>query len=491
VIALAPPVDIYVRVSRVGGRENLISPEDQEGRARDLARDRGLRVGRVIQDIDESGGKWDRPGLQEVLERVERGRSGGVIVAWLDRLSRDSEHALALVRRISDAGGVIYAPDAPPDMLSPEGELQSGILFAFAMYQRKRARVGFERAKERAIANGIPVKTRPPVGYRRRSDRRLEPDPVIAPVVREVFERRALGDGPAALASFLEERGVRTSQGSRTWSKQAIYGLLKNRAYLGELVYGRDRRYLNVGAFDAIVDEALWLAAQNGGRAKLAPARSYNSMFLLTGIARCASCRYSLQATTTSRGKRIYRCTRRHAGGICAAPVRVQAEPVEDVVIAAFWALTDDLDAEGREDVEGDLAALERDHARADDALKQWLSIDVQNAIGDTAEYADGLKERRVARDELLERVRHARSARGRVLPDAQTLRAAWERMSAQERRELLALRFDCLALRPDRNIVIYPAGTGPTDLPRRGFRREPSVGPFPDIPGGARVLAL
>src|SRR5687768_6393728 len=128
------PVDIYIRVSRVGKRgETLISPDDQERRARDLARDKGLKVGRVLPpDLDESGGKLDRPGLQEALRRIESGESGGVIVAWLDRLSRDSEHALGLVRRITEAGGVIYAPDAPSDWTTPEGELQAGIFFMFA-----------------------------------------------------------------------------------------------------------------------------------------------------------------------------------------------------------------------------------------------------------------------------------------------------------------------------------------------------------------------
>ena len=87
------------------------------------------------------------------------------------------------------------APDAPADWTSPEGELQAGIVFAFAQYVGKRARACFERAKERAIMAGIPVATRPPVGYRQREDRRLAPDPDVAPVIREVFERRAAGWG--------------------------------------------------------------------------------------------------------------------------------------------------------------------------------------------------------------------------------------------------------------------------------------------------------
>ena len=57
----ALPVDIYVRVSRVGKREHLTSPEDQEREARAFAAGHGLKVGEVIPDIDQSGGKLDVP----------------------------------------------------------------------------------------------------------------------------------------------------------------------------------------------------------------------------------------------------------------------------------------------------------------------------------------------------------------------------------------------------------------------------------------------
>lgn len=505
------PVDVYVRVSRVGGREHLISPEEQEHRARALARERGLRIGKILTDLDESGGKLDRPGLQEALRRVENGLSGGVIVAWLDRLSRDSEQALGLVRRISDAGGVIYAPDAPSDWTTPEGGLQAGIIFTFATYVRMRARAGFERAKERAIENGIPVHSRPAVGYRTTADgweenpetepadektrtkeaRRLEPDPDVAPIVREVFERRAQGEGPAALGAFLTERGVSTSQGSRTWSKEAVYGLLRNRVYLGELSYGRDRRFVNAEAHEAIVDLATWQAAQHPNGRRLAKARSEGSEFLLTGIARCAGCGYSLQATKTSRGKRIYRCKRTHAGGVCPAPVRIDAGLVEDAAVEAFWALTRDLEAEGTPDDRGERRAIEHEAERTERALKQWTSVEIQEAIGDTTEYAAGLRERRQARDKAAAKLGHARVEPRATAKTTKRLRSEWKKATPQERRELLGLRFDTIALGRDRRVIVYPAGTAPSDLPRRGFKRDPSLVPFPDPPRGARVLDL
>jgi len=483
-MASAKPVDIYIRVSRVGGREHLISPAEQERRARTLAHERGLTVGRVLPpDLDESGGKLERPGLQEALRRVESGESGGIIVAWLDRLSRDSEHAHGLLRRIDTAGGRVYAPDAPEDMTTPEGELMTGILFGFAQYVRKRARAGLERAKENAVANGIPVVTRPAVGYRQREDRRLEPDPATAAAVGEVFERRAAGAGPSELGDLLQAHGVRTSQGSETWSRQAVYGLLANRVYLGELRYGSDDRYANTASHEPLVDLATWTAAQHPhGRAPLA-ATSERSAWLLTGVLRCHACRYCMQGTTTGRGKRIYRCTRRHAAGTCPAPARIDAGLVEDAAVGAFWALTADLEAKAAPmTASDDLAGLQEALQRAERRLGQVESEDMQDALGER--WASVARERRAARDAAAANLGHGRAAASeREAPVAiVTLRATWEDMSTRERRDLLGARFDALALRRDpRELVAFPAGTAPDGMPRRGYRRRPELRPFPE----------
>jgi site-specific DNA recombinase len=486
------PVDIYLRVSRVGGREHLISPDEQERRARQLAQERGLTVGNVLTDLDESGGKWDRPGLQEALARVRAGQSGGLIVAWLDRLSRDSEHAHRLVRELHEAGGRVYAPDAPTDWTSPEGELQAGIVFAFAQYVRSRSRAGFERAKERAIMQGIPVATRPPVGYRQRPDRRLEPDPVFAPLIRELFERRASGEGPSALADFLQARGVTTSQGSSGWSKQAVASVLRSRVYLGELSYGKDRRFVNPSAHEPIVDLATWEAAQHpNGRRVQAPRGSGD--YLLTGLLRCASCGYSMQATTSSHGHRIYRCVRRHSGGECPAPVRVRAELIEPGAEQAFWSITHDLAGTGSEDPVGDLAALEGEFQKAERRLAHALTPEMQDAAGE--DWAAMVRDRRQERDRAAEALGHARASlrAAESAPAIETLRETWPAMTLGERRDLLATRFDLFALRRDPDgirLAAFPAGTAPAEMSRRGFRRAPGLHPI-DMPPGARVLSF
>ena len=311
---MALPVDIYVRVSRVGAREHLTSPEDQEREARAYAKSRGLTVAEVLPDIDESGGTLDRPALQQAISRVRAGETAGIVIAYLDRASRETVQGLTLLDEITAAGGAVYAPNLP-DYETADGRMLTTIQLAIATGFRQRKTEEFERAKRAAIERGIPVHTRPPVGYRARADRRLESDPETAPHVRQVFERRAQGVGPTALADYLEGNGVTTSQGSTHWSKQAIYGLIKNRVYLGELSYGRDRRYVNPNAHEPIVDLATWTAAQhpNGSVSHVR-----EGSYLLAGILRCAGCRYAMQGTKSRTGVEravLVQLTRGHSGG--------------------------------------------------------------------------------------------------------------------------------------------------------------------------------
>src|SRR4051794_5300568 len=280
---MAEAFDGYIRVSRVGDRsERLRSPDFQEREIRREAKQRGLRVGSVISDLDQSGGRDDRPGLLEAIARIEAGQSAGIIVAKLDRFSRNLTQATALAERIMRAGGRIYSYAEPADWTTSDGELQINLALAIAQHQRRRANEYFESAKAAAIERGVPINPRIAPGYERDPQSgRLVVVPQVARVIREAFERRVAGAGPAAIADFLSAQGVATSMGSTTWSKQAVYGLLANRVYLGELRYAG---YVNSQSHEPIVDRATWEAAQLQ-RSRLPVAGS--DVFVLTGLIRC------------------------------------------------------------------------------------------------------------------------------------------------------------------------------------------------------------
>ena len=153
-------MDAYVRVSRVGGREgeSFISPDEQRRIIRQWADLRGVSIAAWHEDLDQSGGRLDRPGLDACMERIRSGETGGVAVAKLDRLSRAGvADALKLVDDIHAHGGQLAAVDLGIDPTTDVGELLLTLMLALARMERRRLTAGWEAAKTRAVERGAKL----------------------------------------------------------------------------------------------------------------------------------------------------------------------------------------------------------------------------------------------------------------------------------------------------------------------------------------------
>src|SRR4051794_8471208 len=77
----------YVRVSTERQAEKY-GPAAQRAAIRAWTKETGARIARFVEDA-VSGALSEREGLGEVLAEIKAGRVAGVVVARLDRLSRD------------------------------------------------------------------------------------------------------------------------------------------------------------------------------------------------------------------------------------------------------------------------------------------------------------------------------------------------------------------------------------------------------------------
>jgi len=241
------PLDIYVRVSRVGGREggSFISPELQEEKCRAVAKARGLEVGQVFIDLDRSGGKMDRPGFKKVLARIEGAKdeegkvvpgsrvSGGVIVARIDRFARTLIGGLKAIDDIEQAGGVVLTADGEFDTSTATGELVLRMMLSLAAFELRRISEQWEDAKAKARDRGVHIGAAR-AGYVRLPDGTLAEHPEHLDVVRAVFTLRARGGSWREAAALLTEAGVPTSKSGGEaveWSRQATRNVVQNRPY--------------------------------------------------------------------------------------------------------------------------------------------------------------------------------------------------------------------------------------------------------------------
>jgi len=256
-------------------------------------------------ELDESGGRADRPILSQAVEGIEAGRYRGLVVAYLSRASRSVRHLLEMWERIEAAGGEVVAVAESIDTSTPTGRLTRTVLAAIAEHELDLHRERFEELRRRATAQGIWQRRQTPLGYRRDPvTRKLVPS-ADAPRIPRAFRQRAAG---RPLVRIAEELAL-TSSGVRA--------LLRNRVYLGELRVGV---HVNPRAHPALIDEDEWLAAQ--GTTPARPPRSGRQIALLAGLARCSSCGH-VMSPGASTVHHVYTCHRHHSAGLCPAPAAI------------------------------------------------------------------------------------------------------------------------------------------------------------------------
>ena len=473
-------LDGYVRVSRVAGRsgESFISPHDQRARISAFAKAQGHEVVEWFEDLDVSGSKLDRPGLQAAIARVESGETGGIAVAALDRFARSVIDAAETLRRLEDAGGVLVSVKDSLDTSTPVGRFARTMMLAIAELELERVRENWSTAHAHAVDRGVHVAATTPFGYHKRDDGRLEPDPETEHILRELFTRRASGSGCSELADYLNVAVPKKNGG--VWLSQTVRRILGNKVYLGHAFHGA---HVNDEAHTALVSMTEWEAAQAAlQRAPNSRPREKNGEgALLGGLIRCAACRQAMSVRTDhDRGARHYRCRGKSASGRCKSQASVNADATEEFVEKAFLAA---LDGDGvLADAAADTAkvdAAENKFAEAERQLATYRDADVIDVIG-AKSYRKGLEARARAVDDARRELSEARQAS--ALPATEIsgdLREAWPDLSITEKRELLSSFIDAIMVRTtlrtgrrapieERAIILW-RGEGPDDLPRRG----------------------
>ncbi len=472
-------LDGYIRVSQTRGREgdSFISPKVQRDAIGRLA-GHTVQIAAWHEDLDQSGGKLTRPGLDAMMERIRTGQTGGLAVASLDRLSRAGvADALRLVEEIYEAGGKVAVADLGIDPTTPIGEVVMTFMLALARMQRRQFEEKWDEARRRAIGRGIHF--RAPFGYTKPGKgEAIIPDPDTASLVTRVFELRAAGESWPRLAAFLNKQHPPNK--APRWTHSTVSHLIRNRAYLGEASHGQ---HVQAGAHPALVSTQLWEAA-NAIKGH-APSRGKGDGTLLAGLVRCAGCRYPMSPGSTFGGGRAerlltYRCRRHFGAGDCQASCAIKRETLEEYLEHAFLEHYADISIEGTTD-NSDLAEAQIAVRDAEADLEAFRDNErVKNMLGalGAGSFEEGI---RVRVDRVIaarERIAAARaSSLGFIVPDALT----YQTLTLPERRRILRAGIGAVFVRrstrrggrggapdPATRVLILWAGDEPQNLPGR-----------------------
>ena len=379
-------LDGYVRVSRVGGREGegYISPTVQRDAIEGYARELGGDVVAWHDDQDLSGGNVERPGFQAALGRLSARETDGVIVMRIDRFARSVADGAAVVRDIVDRGQVFASCHERIDPRTPEGKYMLTSFLANAELFLDQAKASWWTAKSRAVARGAHIGPTP-IGYQRipKGEPRsgcLVPDPIYGSAITKLFARAAgkvMSD--TDLARWMTKMAPRKS--GQPWQSSEIRRWLGNRIYLGEVRYGS---LVNANAHEPLTDVESFAAAQ---RAPGAPRAASTRTFPLSGLVRCACCRYSMGGFNYGGANHttpIYRCGHASTRGCPEASVIVAArleEHVHELVRQHLRGL--ELQAA---DARLDLVELDREASEAEAELDTFtLDLGARRRLGEDA----------------------------------------------------------------------------------------------------------
>jgi site-specific DNA recombinase len=214
-----------------------------------------------------SGASLDRPALQQLLADVRAGKINTVAVYKVDRLTRSLADFAKLVELFDEYGVSFVSITQSFNTTSSMGRLTLNVLLSFAQFEREvigeRVRDKIAASKRKGIWVGGPV----PLGYRC-IDKKLVVIPEDAETVRMIFRRYLELGSMSALIEELDRLGARTKtnglgngspRGGIRFGVGSLAHLLKNRFYIGEVVY---RGETHRGEHEPILDRGMFEAVQ-------------------------------------------------------------------------------------------------------------------------------------------------------------------------------------------------------------------------------------
>jgi DNA invertase Pin-like site-specific DNA recombinase len=209
----------------------------------------------------------ERPALQHLLSDINQGLIDVVVVYKVDRLTRSLADFAKMVE-VFDAHAVSFvAVTQQFNTTTSMGRLTLNVLLSFAQFERE---VTGERIRDKIAASkrkGMWMGGIVPLGYEV-CDRRIVTDEREAETVRYIFQRYLELGCVRLLKEDLDRRGVvskrrksktGTESGGHSFSRGALYALLSNPIYVGEI---RHKNLRHPGQHQAIVDRAEWERTQ-------------------------------------------------------------------------------------------------------------------------------------------------------------------------------------------------------------------------------------
>ena len=259
---------LYERLS-IGDERQRQSGEDsnsiqsQKIQLEQYAKQHGFGNIKHYTDDDESGRFFDRTGYSRMIEDVESGKIGVVIMKDLTRWGRDHVQVGIAMETFRQNGVRFLALNNGIDSNNPESLEFAPFINIMSEWYAKDASKKIRSVFKAKGMSGKRIGSMPPYGYIRCSETKdlLIVDEPAAEVVRRIFQLCMEGHGPYQICAILTNEKVpipawyqaqqgyglwknREVKDPYSWNSSTITGILEKREYCGDTVNFKTRKHL-------------------------------------------------------------------------------------------------------------------------------------------------------------------------------------------------------------------------------------------------------
>lgn len=304
---------LYARVSTEMQKEEG-TIESQLFELRQQIARAGNTIAKEYVDEGWSGGRLDRPALEQLRHDVKIDLFDVIYFHAADRIARDVEYQRIIIAELLKYGKRIVINGKGYEE-TPEGKLTLTMLGAFAEFEKAKFAERSVRGRRHKVRQGIPATGgNVPYGYTLVSKTDDKPQYIVlneerAPIVREMYETYANTEiGINELTRKMQESNTLPLRGGM-WSRSTVHFILTNTAYYGALNYYTVRRVPATGdrprhvkfktvprdpseqmtiSIPPIVSKELWDKVQGKLEHNRRVYRHSPRKYLLSGLIQCA-----------------------------------------------------------------------------------------------------------------------------------------------------------------------------------------------------------
>ena len=319
-----------------------------------------------------------RDDFNQLMDQCLKGKVDMVITKSISRFARNTVDCISWVRKLKEKNVAVYFEKENLNTLDDSTEMILTILSSQAQEESRAISTNVKWGYARKFEKGESTRQRS-YGFRKAPTGEMCIVEEEAAVIRNMARWFLDGDSLERIKHRLEDAGIETTTGKKTWSTGTIYNILINEKIMGDVLLqktftadyltkrrvknsGQQKQYYVKNHHEAIIPKTVYYKIQEeiARRSSLKKAGTrkgktaqgvYSSKYALTGIMVCNECGAHYRRTTWAKnGKKVivWRCINRleHGTKRCHESPTLKEEVVQEAIMGKLHSLSIDQEEE-------------------------------------------------------------------------------------------------------------------------------------------------